>query len=385
MDLADLLPAPTPTPTPEGPPALPISLVEVTGFQSLHDVRLALAPFTVVVGPSSSGKSALTRALRTLVNNGRGSSFVTTGFKKSVLKATTPRGEVTLSRGSAADNAYILTPLDGTAPTKMTKLGGETPEEVREFFGFSLDALHLAAQFDKPYLLDATPQEVARVLADVTNIGAVRDAGREAKRRRLAAGVHLRSRSADLDRLREGLPEAEAARERHATLLALAETLSEVEAKSEAAHNAVLVLGAFRRAALRAEQAEEALAATPSVDKEKILDLRRQATAVEAGRALLERITAAAGRLQAARGQLDRHVEYPADLLDRARAVLRASKTLGEVTAAAQGLQAARTAEKTRESHADELATALADLRQAHKAESPTCPACGQALPEETR
>lgn len=38
--------------------------IRVQGFQSLYDVSLDLGGFTVIVGPSSSGKSAFIRSVK---------------------------------------------------------------------------------------------------------------------------------------------------------------------------------------------------------------------------------------------------------------------------------------------------------------------------------
>lgn len=182
-------------------PAPLISHLTITGYQSLHDISLALAPFTVIVGPSSSGKSALVRALRTLTANQRGTAFITTGFKNAKITALIDDTAVTLRRSTgtkAEDNAYSLTTPDGT--DLFTKLNGEVPEEIRKALGLPNDpALTFAGQFDKPYLLDASPNEVARALASLTNVHVIFEASRNANRERLSSAATLRTRTTDLE------------------------------------------------------------------------------------------------------------------------------------------------------------------------------------------
>lgn len=183
-----------------------LSRIEVRNFQSLHNVKLDLLPLTVVVGASSSGKSAFTRALRTLTSNKRGTDFITHGEKLTTISAVTDAGSVTLKRGKGTnDNEYIVTPsAAGETQRTYTKLGGETPPEVSEFIGIaSKDPINYAGQFDKPYLLDDSAGEVARVLGALTNVSVIFEAAAESNRRKLKASATLKTRAADLAIIKE--------------------------------------------------------------------------------------------------------------------------------------------------------------------------------------
>jgi exonuclease SbcC len=181
--------------------------VEVRNFQSLHHVDLELGPLTVIVGPSSSGKSALTRAMRTLTSNARGNAFISHGERVCTITAHTERGTVTLKRGKAPngkDDEYAIVPADPEAEKRTyTKLGGTVPPEVSEFVGIApKDPLNYAGQFDRPYLLDDSGGEVARVLGALTNVSVIFEGARESNRRKLAANSTLRTRLEDLDTLK---------------------------------------------------------------------------------------------------------------------------------------------------------------------------------------
>ena len=128
--------------------------IEIRNFQSLQKVDLELAPFTVIVGPSSSGKSAFVRALSTLVSNRRGTDFISHGTTTSVITARMPEGTTSLSRSTiAAKNQYTLISPEGKTEN-FTKLGGDIPEEVSRFMRIpAKDPVTLAQQFDKPFLL----------------------------------------------------------------------------------------------------------------------------------------------------------------------------------------------------------------------------------------
>lgn len=189
-----------------------IHSLRVRNFQSLHDIKLELLPFTVIVGPSSSGKSALTRALRTLVSNRRGTEWITHGERTAAISATTDAGIVTLTRSrtsSSSDNAYRITPADDpTMERTYAKLGGDTPEDVSRFLGIPSDSpLYFAGQFDKPYLLDESTAEVARTLGALTNVNVIFEGARESNRRKLTTAQTLKTRAADLDAIKARIPE----------------------------------------------------------------------------------------------------------------------------------------------------------------------------------
>ena len=198
--------------------------LEVRHFQSLHHVEIEVAPLTVIIGPSSSGKSALTRAIRTLYANRRGADFIEHGERIASITARTDKGTVTLTRGKGTDdNAYVVTPSDPGHPlapqAKYTKLGGETPPEVTQFLGIDgKDPVSFASQFDKPYLLDDSPAEVARTMGALTNVDVIFSASREANRQRLHDSQILKTRSADLETIKEKIPAYRALKEQAAHL-----------------------------------------------------------------------------------------------------------------------------------------------------------------------
>lgn len=258
-----------------------IEHLRITGFQSLHDIDLPLEPFTVIVGPSSSGKSALVRALRTLTNNARGTAYITTNFKKTTIRADItdhhgPKGSVTLTRGTgtkAEDNAYVLTPPDtspsvANAPEAVfTKLSGEVPPEVAEFIGLPGDpSLTFAGQFDKPYLLDSSPQEVARALASLTNVHVIFEASRAANRERLAHSATLRTRTTDLETIRLRTEEFR-------TLAAQRDAQDRAEDALNAARQVTTRLEGIRSAIDRLDDAHEALHLYGALSQQQIPDL----------------------------------------------------------------------------------------------------------------
>lgn len=180
-----------------------ISSVHVKGFQSLYDIEVPLSPFTVITGPSSTGKSAFIRSLRLLMQNARGTSFISHGEDTTEVTARLephPRS-VTIRRGKT--NEYEVTGFGG-ATEKYTKLGGEVPEDVKNFLGID-PSVSIANQFDPPFLLTASGSEVARTLGSLTNVDVVMAAAREANRRKLQASSDARASQSALDAAQEEL------------------------------------------------------------------------------------------------------------------------------------------------------------------------------------
>ncbi len=107
-----------------------ITKFKAQNFQSLQKVELDLEKFTVVVGPSSSGKSALIRALRILAHNSNNASFVTHGRKAAIVTVEADKAQIILERGPGK-SIYTLVGDDGKE-AKLTKCGTSAPEAVGE-------------------------------------------------------------------------------------------------------------------------------------------------------------------------------------------------------------------------------------------------------------
>lgn len=200
-----------------------VERLDIRNFQSLRGVSLHLGRLTVVVGPSSSGKTGLIRALKILASNAQGSAFVTHGEKLAVISAQTDHGLVTLEKG-AGHGVYRVVGIGiteddyGDVEETYSKLGGKVPPEVSQVLGIdpvtSQGSVHFAGQFDRPYLLDSTGSTVAEVLGKLTNVDVIFAAVKEANRRKGQVGSRLKTREADLAEVRArvgsyaGLPAA---------------------------------------------------------------------------------------------------------------------------------------------------------------------------------
>lgn len=177
-----------------------INSLDVRNFQSLRTVHLDLGPFTVIVGDSNCGKSALVRSIQALASNVRGSSIVTHGYKLASVSAVTDSATVTFVKGDG-QGCYRLAEAGGEK--EFTKLAGEVPAQVSE--ALELDpvkegmSLNFAPQHEPPFLLTSSGSVVARTLGELTKVSTVLEAVREANRRRTSFSGDLKLRVKDLD------------------------------------------------------------------------------------------------------------------------------------------------------------------------------------------
>jgi DNA repair protein SbcC/Rad50 len=187
-----------------------VKSVSIRNFQSLAKVDLDLGRFTVIVGPSSSGKSAFIRACKAIASNMRGAGNITRGAKAAAITVRTGTHVVTLERTETGGKYRVVGPTDAEA--SYTKLNQGVPDDVTRALGIapvpanSMSA-NFAGQFDPPFLLRESGATVARTLGELTNVDRIFEAVREANRRRNTFTAALHTREADLAVVRERMAE----------------------------------------------------------------------------------------------------------------------------------------------------------------------------------
>lgn len=179
--------------------------IKINNFQSLHDVDIEFGKFTVIVGASSSGKSAFTRALKAVASNALNSDYITQGTKYSAVSVVTDKGTVTIERNVGGSSAYKVNPVGGKE-SSFTKLNRQVPTEVTEVLGLTahtqeVASINFAGQFDTPYLLKESASNVARILGELTNVSTIFAAVKEANRKVKNASGVLNLRKKDMEKV----------------------------------------------------------------------------------------------------------------------------------------------------------------------------------------
>lgn len=170
-----------------------LTQLKIQNFQSLRNLVVDLGQFTVLVGPSSSGKSAVLRSVRALVRNVGSPSSVSHGQSLFSVQANFEDVVIELIRGKAKSSYF----LDGS---EYPKAGVKVPVAVANKLRMPPGEieLFLADQFDRPYLLSQTGSSVAKELGDLTNASLLLTASREANVRRQRHASVAKLRTADV-------------------------------------------------------------------------------------------------------------------------------------------------------------------------------------------
>ena len=245
-----------------------LSEVHVRDFQSLRRVELALGKFTVVMGPSNVGKTAVLRAIRMVAQNVSSPKVaVAQGATSAQATLLFEDGKVSAQRGPLV-SVYTL---DGDS---YPKSGQAVPDDVANFLRFvevEGETLNFAFQHDLPFLLDVTSGTAAKVFGDLTNVNRILDAVKEAVRRRREVQSVLKVRRGDVESLKEkaqefrGIPAQQKAVEEAWQAYRRA---SEVQAHQVRVEAQVEVVEAADRALTELEAAP----ALPSIDHDRIED-----------------------------------------------------------------------------------------------------------------
>ena len=191
-----------------------IKSISLHNFQSHTDTDISFHPgVNVIVGPSDSGKTAITRALYwALFNQPSGDEFRRHGEDETKVRVDMKDCRVLRWKKGASKNRYALD-LDGEEQT-FEAFGASVPEPIQQ--AVNMTAINWQRQLDAPFLLSDTAGEVARQLNEITRLDVIDTAlasvagkFRETKRELDSEAVELESARAELARYKP-LDDAEA-------------------------------------------------------------------------------------------------------------------------------------------------------------------------------
>ncbi len=245
-----------------------ITDILIEDYQAVRKAHLKLGRFTVVTGPTGSGKSAVVRALKLVAFNARGTAYVRHGAKSAKVLVQDENLLVGITRGGRGQDSYLVNCL-GEQKT-FTKLAGAVPDEVTSLL--KLSDINFAGQFDRPFLLADSGSQVARVLGELTNVTLVFDAAREANRRKLEIARELKAQEKFLAALTEQAQQFRTLKDRRAAAHEAGELLKHLEFLS-ASTERLGALWSASRAAHSTEAAAEARLAVLSAPSAEQLDL----------------------------------------------------------------------------------------------------------------
>lgn len=190
--------------------------VEVCNFQSIEKATFQIDGFTVVVGRSNIGKSALVRAVKAALTGAAVVSFVRHGIGclRRTKQAKTCKCYTSVHLRS---EGFDLLWEKGDAINRYTfngqvydKAERGTPEFLQPFFspvkvGDRQEILQVSDQFSPVFLLDQTGGAVADTLSDVARLDRLNAAMRLSEKDRKEASSTRKVREKDILVLREKL------------------------------------------------------------------------------------------------------------------------------------------------------------------------------------
>ncbi|CAB4148314.1 hypothetical protein UFOVP967_74 [uncultured Caudovirales phage] len=181
-----------------------IKRIVIENFQSLSSLSLDLGRFTVIVGESDLGKSAIFRAVHTLASNTPGTDYISFGSSTCQISLILEDGS-SVSREKESSSSYTLK-VPNTSSKKFDKTGVDVPAEVESILGmkpikFGADSIspNFHRQFDAPFLVSETSSFRARVLGSLSGIDILYRAIAESKRCEQNITKTAKIRKEDLD------------------------------------------------------------------------------------------------------------------------------------------------------------------------------------------
>lgn len=354
---------------------LRLKKLKVRDFQSIAEADIPIGGFTVIVGASDVGKSALVRALSAVVNSRKGADCIRTGARSAKVALQFEDGVVLWERAKAI--RYTLKKTTGE-PSQYEKVGVSVPQEISDFHrlgGISVGdvevKINLAGQFDPPFLLTETAPARAKLLSSITGAGfllnmiaIIVSKSRDLLRRKKEVQERLGEAELDLTKysvVDKILPDLETARTQNERLSGLVRTVEALEVTSKRATQKRLELTDLE---VRIPDLN-----TAALAETKLRDLDRIRRLIVAAKEITARMVSAQKLVSVAvphPGNLDREF----GTLDQLHRMITALEGTNSKCARILGSM----------SKADEHLLQLAEDKHRLEDELGVCPLCGRAL-----
>lgn len=148
--------------------------IRLKNFQSHKDSTLDLAPFTVIVGHSSSGKSAIVRALKTLLYNLPSKGFIRKGAKSLEIEFNDGMNTILYKRDASVHYTVHNKELSAVGRDQLEAIGemGYSPIDIDKKKYYP----QISGQWDSPFLISFSDSEISKIMASLSQAGLVKSA-----------------------------------------------------------------------------------------------------------------------------------------------------------------------------------------------------------------
>lgn len=231
--------------------------IRVRNYQSIRSLDMIPGNFTVLLGESDLGKSAIIRAIGAVIKNQAGATMVTTNEKKAVVTLKFGESEVAWEKSvdtkhTKATVTYYLA-KDGTTE-RFDKSGVSVPDEIQEVLdlgeieigGVSLD-VNTHNQFNPPFLVSETPAVKAKLLGELSGANVLFLAMQECRRREQQAVRAQTSKLEELEKMSRILLDYEGLDELDVRVRVISERVSDLsQQESEVNRLDSVIVGLIR-------------------------------------------------------------------------------------------------------------------------------------------
>jgi DNA repair protein SbcC/Rad50 len=147
-------------------PAPMIDSLLLKNFQSHKNTNIKLSKgVNCIIGSSDVGKTSIIRALRWLVmNRPQGEAFRSNWGGDTEIVATIDNQHIIRSR-SGKKNVYFINDIE------LEALRTDVPDEIKQ--ALNVNEINLQRQFDRPFLIDETPGNVAQFFNTIAHINVI--------------------------------------------------------------------------------------------------------------------------------------------------------------------------------------------------------------------
>ena len=145
-----------------------IQSLNIKNFQSHKETTLDFHPgVNVILGATDSGKTSIIRSLRWLIwNRPGGDDFRSDWGGETSVEIITDNQSIRRSKDK--ENLYEIGAVKSQDYKELKAFGTKVPEEIQQLL--NIDDTNLQKQFDSPFLISATPGEVAAYFNQIAHL-----------------------------------------------------------------------------------------------------------------------------------------------------------------------------------------------------------------------
>lgn len=368
-----------------------IKKVTLKNFQAHKNLEVELGKFTTLTGGSNGGKSAVLRAILALSRNDSANDYLRHGQKTLSVKIEFEDGNAVEWIKGSGENKYIITAADG-GTQEFDKVGANVPEEVQEVLKFGpllvgkdKHFVNFHQQLESPFLISATPGDVAKLFGELTSASQLYSAVNEGNRGVRATNAQKKTRMGDLRQVKIDLEDFEDV-EQHEQDLEAVKTQLERAKKYEAASTEISkIVQDVTDAQETIDTVRLALAdvkVANNVNLDELIDAGSKAARLDE---TIKGIDTLNGRLEKGRkGEKLLAQAVQTDLTavqEAARTHSKLAKAVGDVVSLARDIDGAREKLEALEAQMEKDAARYNELIEQVEA----CPWCDSELSEETK